>query len=1059
MSSAFNKYSSAPSTGHYQQDYRQRIPQQQGVGQTLPPMPIGLEPHNTPPPPPGAMAPGTHVVVGRHTVTIQVFLAEGGFAHVYLVRMKEFPDPIVLKRIAVPDTERLKSVEKEIVFMRRLGSHKNIVRYFDSQVSPLPTGGFEALILMEYCPGGGVIDLMNRRLQQRLTEPEILKIFGDVSEALAYMHYCNPPALHRDLKVENILISASGRYKLCDFGSACLSKGAYVPQTLPEIQKLEDDIQRHTTLQYRAPEMIDIYQKRPINEKADIWALGVLLYKLCYYTTPFEEQGPLAILSAKFTFPTRPQFSDNTKNLISWLLCEDQDSRPNIYQVVEAVCKLSGKDCPIRNIYTNVSSKSSTPSQTSESSKRANDSIFEQRVLPKQETPNITPMRRGRPERKERDTTGTKSTDDSKENDGFDPFDPKSFSSHANSKQPALDFDPAKLFSLNESTSFTSKTDVSDADSRKSPLKTSVLNTIPTQSSAPQASTSGVEQSQVNSTKSGQYQRVLNSSTPDSFKSPRLDTQVRQLSGENQLLNSSLSGEQVNTTRQSSLGNRTVSPVKPGNDSIRDTKSAPGTPNTNFTAGISPVTSHNATSREEQELESRLHGRPTSKQINESDQKTEKISPKSVSGHLRNLSDPKMTAAHISKSASTTQKSPNSSSRGLSYGSNNQDGRLTSSKSSFSDLVPTFASNKEDTVESFNRKFPDLLSLDKQLSGSFESSKKADGSAVFRALDQAHQQQSKVSTNSTPPVRQPVLDRYQPQVDHADQLSKRPSVSSQEASNKGNYIQSKVMEQLQRFELANNERRNNSQSRRNSTKVSPPGQQKVDREEGGSHAASSPKTEAPIVSRWRRSVSQEGGESSPQPAVSGNQSEIAQMNRSIQSFRQMLQSPSPSPTDDGAKFNFEKLQSEKDDPTLVSQKSPRLNTPSPKSNPSDSNMGEQEARKKEEDFTVSSGVRQNPKPESPSPPAEALPVPQAQSGPYRPTPPPKPARFRMSAAMAPVLTPSSTTKASKMAPNLSESGSQGLRRPAQRVNREPSISDFESKFPSPEQLKQGLPKD
>jgi AP2-associated kinase len=35
---------------------------------------------------------------------------------------------------------------------------------------------------MEYCPGGGVIDLMNRRLQQRLTEPEILGIFSDVAE-------------------------------------------------------------------------------------------------------------------------------------------------------------------------------------------------------------------------------------------------------------------------------------------------------------------------------------------------------------------------------------------------------------------------------------------------------------------------------------------------------------------------------------------------------------------------------------------------------------------------------------------------------------------------------------------------------------------------------------------------------------------------------------------------------------------------------------------------------------------------------------------------------------
>lgn len=71
--------------------------------------------------------------------------------------------------------------------------------------------------------------------------------------------------------MENILILGQDHYKLCDFGSAALSKGDYVPTTLQEIQKIEDDIQRHTTLQYRAPEMIDVYQKRPINEKADIW--------------------------------------------------------------------------------------------------------------------------------------------------------------------------------------------------------------------------------------------------------------------------------------------------------------------------------------------------------------------------------------------------------------------------------------------------------------------------------------------------------------------------------------------------------------------------------------------------------------------------------------------------------------------------------------------------------------------------------------------------------------------------------------------------------------------
>ena len=62
--------------------------------------------------------------------------------------------------------------------------------------------------------------------------------------------------------------------------------------------------------------MVDVYRRLPIDEKSDIWALGVFLYKLCYYTTPFEEQGTLAILNAKFTFPPFPSYSTKIKHLI-----------------------------------------------------------------------------------------------------------------------------------------------------------------------------------------------------------------------------------------------------------------------------------------------------------------------------------------------------------------------------------------------------------------------------------------------------------------------------------------------------------------------------------------------------------------------------------------------------------------------------------------------------------------------------------------------------------------------------------------------------------------------
>ncbi|KYG39685.1 hypothetical protein M433DRAFT_138863, partial [Acidomyces richmondensis BFW] len=139
-------------------------------------------------------------------------------------------------------------------------------------------------------------------------------------------------------------------YKLCDFGSAAPPCPAAT--TADEARLIEEDVQKHTTMQYRSPEMVDVWRRRPIDEKSDIWALGVLLYKLCYYTTPFEDVGRMAILNASFTFPAYPVFSPDIKNLISAMLREDPRHRPNIYQVVKQVCTLRGiPEIPIKDIY------------------------------------------------------------------------------------------------------------------------------------------------------------------------------------------------------------------------------------------------------------------------------------------------------------------------------------------------------------------------------------------------------------------------------------------------------------------------------------------------------------------------------------------------------------------------------------------------------------------------------------------------------------------------------------------------------------------------------------
>ncbi|KAI9066457.1 hypothetical protein FKP32DRAFT_1684401 [Trametes sanguinea] len=291
----------------------------------------------------GTLVPGQSITVNKYTVTVERYLSQGGFAHIYLVRTAQ---PVyntthhVLKRIAVPNEAMLSEVKKEVDIMRILKGHPNIVFLIDAAWHRMANGTYEVFILMEFCPGGGLIDMMNRRLRERLTEAEILTIFVDVCEGLAAMHALKPPILHRDLKVENILQASPTSYKLCDFGSA--TPVQKVPSNMQELRMLEADLNRHTTLQYRAPEMIDVHLRRPIDEKSDVWALGVLLYKLCYYTTPFEEHGPLAILNVQYKIPPYPVYSTQMNALIASMLKEHGTQRPSVFEILQHVHALRG---------------------------------------------------------------------------------------------------------------------------------------------------------------------------------------------------------------------------------------------------------------------------------------------------------------------------------------------------------------------------------------------------------------------------------------------------------------------------------------------------------------------------------------------------------------------------------------------------------------------------------------------------------------------------------------------------------------------------------------------
>ncbi|XP_039174649.1 BMP-2-inducible protein kinase isoform X2 [Crotalus tigris] len=295
----------------------------------------------------GSLAVGSSRVfaVGRFQVTVEEVLAEGGFSTVLLVRTHGGVR-CALKRMYVNNVPDLNICKREITIMKELSGHKNIVGYLDCAVNSVSDNVWEVLILMEYCRVGQIVNQMNQRLQTGFTESEALRIFCDACEAVARLHQCKTPIVHRDLKVENLLLNDSGNYVLCDFGSAT---NKFLNPQKDGVSGVEEEIKKYTTLSYRAPEMINLYGGKTITTKADIWALGCLLYKLCFFTLPFGE-SQVAICDGSFTIPDNSRYSHSMHCLIRYMLEPDQERRPDIFQVSYFAFKLAKKDCPILNM-------------------------------------------------------------------------------------------------------------------------------------------------------------------------------------------------------------------------------------------------------------------------------------------------------------------------------------------------------------------------------------------------------------------------------------------------------------------------------------------------------------------------------------------------------------------------------------------------------------------------------------------------------------------------------------------------------------------------------------
>ncbi|XP_055639896.1 cyclin-G-associated kinase [Toxorhynchites rutilus septentrionalis] len=292
---------------------------------------------------------GQVVEIANVKLRIKRVIAEGGFAFVFVAQDIQTNNEYALKRLLGSDKEECNSIIREINTLKQVSGHPNIVKFvaasFIDRTQSAGAKRADYLLLTELCKGGSLYDC----LENDLAPETVLRVFYQACKAVAHLHTQPIPINHRDIKIENFLIGSDGQLKLCDFGSA--STDSYAPNvnwSAHQRDMLEDLLGHCTTPMYRSPEQLDTWNNYPIGIKTDIWALGCIIFCLCYRKHPFEDSAKLRIINANYTIPNDSRYTCFTE-IIRGCLQVDPQRRFDIAMVLERLAAIAeSKGWPLK---------------------------------------------------------------------------------------------------------------------------------------------------------------------------------------------------------------------------------------------------------------------------------------------------------------------------------------------------------------------------------------------------------------------------------------------------------------------------------------------------------------------------------------------------------------------------------------------------------------------------------------------------------------------------------------------------------------------------------------
>jgi serine/threonine protein kinase/tetratricopeptide (TPR) repeat protein len=211
-------------------------------------------------------------MIGRQLGQYKIIeaIGQGGMATVYLAEQSAIRRKVAIKVIKpdLANEEFTKRFEVEAQLIARL-SHPHILKVFDF--------GREddfAYLVMELLTGGSLINLIRKSPPGMMPFPTIIKVIDEIADALEYAH--ERMIVHRDLKPQNVLLDENGNAFLTDFGIAKLldQQGTILTQTGAILG----------TPAYIAPEL---WQGDAVDRRADVYALGIMLYEMLTGRVPF----------------------------------------------------------------------------------------------------------------------------------------------------------------------------------------------------------------------------------------------------------------------------------------------------------------------------------------------------------------------------------------------------------------------------------------------------------------------------------------------------------------------------------------------------------------------------------------------------------------------------------------------------------------------------------------------------------------------------------------------------------------------------------------------------